>query len=1056
MARVIRRNVVEQDRPIGVNNFDTDADAVGLAIQRAGETLREKAFKIDAKKAEKAGEEAALAAESDQFRAFDEDGKPVAMKAPEGFGSIAKDAYQRVAERRFVETMDQDIRLKSQELAVKYDRNPIGYQRAMDSYLEGLGKNSDGRFREFVVNAGKAVSESTFFQITARERNRLRQKNAQAIIASNIEHEETAALLTVQGDTAAGMAIAFERRDATKEGESAELNVGSGDATFDSISGTVIGSHFAREINNLDLNATESFELISMIESYGTANVSKRVTDIYNATVEVTVNGEKKSLKLRDYINPSNHKVILSTTTGVASAKNRIAEAKYTAANRERIEQERIRQEAERRRLEDERDQNARVDLKIEGFKDDIFTSRTDEYQTVIDAFGSDGNVFQALSVAAAEMQRFDERLETLANEDDGDKFGPEQAEALRLQKLNAILGHYVTQGAQLGNPDTFQAAIAGGLQSEAYKQLTNPKQQQVVQAIHANYRDLFDTRVLRDLAPLFSMSSSDRVERIRQDKINYQVKSDSMSLRNEIYNGTADEAAMNERISDLEKMREAGDINGDQFLANKAILKTAFGQRNARSAATHLNAFETDLLAQFIRSGDDFTGLEGMDEQTVDKVKAAMDSLDLSDMSPQQRREIAQELSPISTLKAQHERELEEDRKKQLAMFQYANGTMDLQSQEAQDISQELLDNMGFKIDDRNTWTEESISILSRSLGSDVVNVLENFANGNATTASPDTIMELVGRLSNFTKTGNPADGVNLLNGQINDNDMSVLLAIQGGIASGAYASIDEVVLRMNQAKGDGPQAIKDRVDATFVSKEDSTKILAPSKWVNGSGVLDGKGDFIVNKELGNVAYHMAVVGIKPDVIAQTIKDMFENKYKEAKYVVDPSRPIGMSGQSRHALGAIYSDPEMVTHLERQMNEALMEMGLTLYDPHKDLSYNQAQTRLRSGSAGEPIEGYEFAVLVPMYPYAKTQQDQVFAVMKIVDMGGPIPEMIPATRTVDGKTQHIGFNLSEEAKNYTDATMEGVVKKSMEELTEQFNMIEIVRDMVFFGGKGN
>ena len=58
MAKVIRRTVTETNKRIGVNNFDVEADRVGLALADAGETLRRKAFEVDAKKAEVTAEEA--------------------------------------------------------------------------------------------------------------------------------------------------------------------------------------------------------------------------------------------------------------------------------------------------------------------------------------------------------------------------------------------------------------------------------------------------------------------------------------------------------------------------------------------------------------------------------------------------------------------------------------------------------------------------------------------------------------------------------------------------------------------------------------------------------------------------------------------------------------------------------------------------------------------------------------------------------------------------------------------------------------------------------------
>ena len=64
---VIRRTVSVTNKRIGVNNFDTGADQVGLAIADAGEAIRDRAFRIDAQKAEEAGSDAALSVDAEKF-----------------------------------------------------------------------------------------------------------------------------------------------------------------------------------------------------------------------------------------------------------------------------------------------------------------------------------------------------------------------------------------------------------------------------------------------------------------------------------------------------------------------------------------------------------------------------------------------------------------------------------------------------------------------------------------------------------------------------------------------------------------------------------------------------------------------------------------------------------------------------------------------------------------------------------------------------------------------------------------------------------------------------
>ena len=242
---VIRRAVSVTNKRIGVNNFDTGADQIGLALADAGEMVRERAFRIDAQKAEEAGSDAALSVDAQKFREFDAEGNPQAVKTPEGFGRIARESFQKVAQRRFVETMDKDIRLKMQELAVKYDRDPLGFDRAADSYLTGMIEASDGKFEQAIIETGSFARESTKLRLVQSERNRARENASQHIISETQESTNLAIGEARLGNIDGAKEIIEERRLATLEGEGAGLKVGASDATVDSMNGSIAGAYLS-------------------------------------------------------------------------------------------------------------------------------------------------------------------------------------------------------------------------------------------------------------------------------------------------------------------------------------------------------------------------------------------------------------------------------------------------------------------------------------------------------------------------------------------------------------------------------------------------------------------------------------------------------------------------------------------------------------------------------------------------------------------------------------------------------------------------------------------
>ena len=249
---VIRRTVSVTNKRIGVNNFDTGADQIGLAIADAGEMVRDKAFRIDAQKAEEAGSDAALSVDAQKFLEFDAEGKPLALETPEGFGRIARDSFKKVVERRFVETIDKDLRTKFGELSVKYDRDPLGFDRAAEAYLAGLlTVDTNNKFQQQILDIGADIKERAKVNIMKSERNRIRQNAAQHIASETQDSTNLAIERARLGDIAGAKEIAEERRVATKEGEGAGFKIGSSDVVLDNINGSIAGAYLSTEFQKL-------------------------------------------------------------------------------------------------------------------------------------------------------------------------------------------------------------------------------------------------------------------------------------------------------------------------------------------------------------------------------------------------------------------------------------------------------------------------------------------------------------------------------------------------------------------------------------------------------------------------------------------------------------------------------------------------------------------------------------------------------------------------------------------------------------------------------------
>ena len=127
MAKIRQRTQIF-NQPVGVVRADAGAASVGQAISQAAGTMANLAFRDAARAAEKKGVDVALAAEQEKLTTIDPTtGKPEAYKAPQGFGQIAAEAYQRVIDQRLRDSINTEMQLKAKELALKYQFAPESY-----------------------------------------------------------------------------------------------------------------------------------------------------------------------------------------------------------------------------------------------------------------------------------------------------------------------------------------------------------------------------------------------------------------------------------------------------------------------------------------------------------------------------------------------------------------------------------------------------------------------------------------------------------------------------------------------------------------------------------------------------------------------------------------------------------------------------------------------------------------------------------------------------------------------------------------------------------------
>lgn len=983
MARVIRRTQQAFNQPIGVVNMDTGADQVGLAFAEAGEQLRRTAFKIDAQEAKRVGEETAAAAD---LRALDANGKPVALGAPEGFGRIARESYRNVIERRFFEQMDSDIRLKSKELAVKYDRSPLEYDNAMQAYLDGMAKNSEGRFQRFIIDAGTVVKESTHLGLVKQARDRARVQSAEHIVATNAEAAEQIAIDAREGKFDAVDAHIEQRVQATKDGEGAGLKVGSSLSVADDLGGKAAAAYLKTQLNGL--TAAQRKQLVIHL-SGGGGELTGVLAEVYG--------------DVSKYINSNNVKGVIVEVEALNSdlAALEAIQDKIADDNARRAAQNYIND------LENVSDR-----LQVDSTQD-VIDSFVDESMSIDQAIR---NARERIGVAGQKIDREAATNEFFVN--------PE----LRKDEIRRdLIAPMITRAAAEGNSEAFRSALVNGPTLTAMMSQLTDNQREVVIGLHKY--GLLQAGNQEDagfFSPLISQSSSSLNEAMQRQQTEVDFQRDYLNLLTEMdspnfdpedvvrFIGAAEKAGVDP--TRVESFRQGFSFNAAKQEFSKLALSAGILSEN------ELGSTAVDRVIQYINTG-------GESELAPD-VASLVDS-NLAGLNTIQRENIETHLRSISSDMKKDESRLKAERDLAQDVNDFANGSLERTGVKSKNIAEAVLtQRMGFDLSNRETITPEVIGLMAqRSIPTSVFNGLKAMADGQPT-ANAENLLYIANQLANYNVTITSAgittnNKQNVLSGFFSADDQAVLNEILIATSSNIYATAEEAILEVAKLHSPNASGAQERV-ANLLMNEEGKKITA-SKFV--ANIIDDD-DVMLTKELGQIATLLAGRNFSKSQIEREILGRYNRHYSEAGFVYDGTRPIGNRNRSKYSLNQVASqDEERLDYLQQSLEGQLNALGYTLHNHVEDES---------------TTKGYRPVVLVPLFANVPPQRQQ-YAVNEIVDEGGvKVLEQVVTPHGIG-----LGFNMAEELAEYQSSALSIEVKdgKTLQELGADMEIINWLKE---------
>ena len=179
---VIREKQQFAIQTIGVARASSAGVTLGQAISNSANQLNEIAFKRAAENAEKAGVDQAKSFDSTKLTGINpETGAPVALDNITSMGRIQAEAYERIIDRRFEESIENEMMLKSKELAMRHS-NPSTYESLMSDYIGEMSKGAEGPYSEYINNTGSVWLSKTklVLQDNAIRAAKAAQKKAEA------------------------------------------------------------------------------------------------------------------------------------------------------------------------------------------------------------------------------------------------------------------------------------------------------------------------------------------------------------------------------------------------------------------------------------------------------------------------------------------------------------------------------------------------------------------------------------------------------------------------------------------------------------------------------------------------------------------------------------------------------------------------------------------------------------------------------------------------------------------------------------------------------------
>ena len=861
---VIREKTRVFNQPVGVVRTDAGAGDVGRAISNVASRFQEIAFREAAEDARKKGIEIAEAVEEKKLRTINpETGKPEAFKAPKGFGRIAAASYQGVIDKRYEDSINNELRVKAQEIALKYPFDPESYDEVMSDYIGQMSENAEGRYKTYVDTTGSKFLALSKLNIQERVASRAREAAANSILQGVSNGKDEAFNVARAGgfipreneEISEASAIAEREIANTQNGvSSALLKVGADESARKELNQSIAlgGLEYIlrRTASSTERNA---IELAIRTRGGRTGEVPESLLD-----------DVKELLK---YIDPSNIDTVLSHSSRVSADYNAV---ETDIANELKAEMAQKSRESELQYSDTLLDFGSNIsNVAIDGFSNENPLG-------VGAALGQINMMYSGLKSSADSRFSADSTYTRAEYESD--------LRDARQQALRPLL----IQAASEGNVEELRIAL-NTRNPEDMKNLT-AKQREFIHGLYKS--DFFNpTEDISYAREVLSASKNDLRISAEREKLRFEISQSVTEAGKLAESGGLSDEAFDKLVNNIKKNIGPKGLSSEQAESeiNRLTKQRSFGLVEIFSRFG--TSRDLNNLATYIDSGGQRT--EGMSPDVIAAGNAILEKT-----PPDNRDAVVSKINGLKSTVASEEAEVEDALELQNAYSRITAGGGNVNEKDDRVYSQDILDNLGIdlgefdKLDDGRK--SAVLSLMRSAAPQGFIDTLDQITSG-LPVKNADSYLNLFAILSNdptetgmfINRFGDALDGktVELLN-DVN----SIRITIGGNVNEIATTLIErqndpKSNLQMNTVLGD----------------------KTPTEYATEYA----KSDSIIGLELAASVEDMARTGKSARQIDARLDALIDQKYPKSKHIADPRFPAGSIKRSRYALEAQFPEKE-------------------------------------------------------------------------------------------------------------------------------------------------